>query len=147
MMLWQFSIIVGANNSEALAREAEHHGQENEVIYPTEKIGNHVTVRSTVRTTGIPMHNNSINRYGNPNATRGYSGGKSHSHRRLVKQRQLKIQLRRKRKAEIVSVSVLSKALCISQFFANLALPGGRAFANPVAIPALLTRTRFPIRI
>ena len=31
--------------------------------------------------------------------------------------------------------------------FANFALPGGRAFANPGAIPELLTRTRFPIRI
>ena len=31
--------------------------------------------------------------------------------------------------------------------FANFALPGGRAFANPRAIPELLTRTRFPIRI
>ena len=31
--------------------------------------------------------------------------------------------------------------------FANFALPGGRAFANPQAIPELLTRTRFPIRI
>ena len=31
--------------------------------------------------------------------------------------------------------------------FANVALPGGRAFANPGAIPELLTRTRFPIRI
>ena len=30
---------------------------------------------------------------------------------------------------------------------ANFALPGGRAFANPRAIPELLTRTRFPIRI
>ena len=30
---------------------------------------------------------------------------------------------------------------------ANFALPGGRAFANPGAIPELLTRTRFPIRI
>ena len=29
------------------------------------------------------MYNNSINRYGNPNATRGYFGGKSHSHPRL----------------------------------------------------------------
>ena len=29
----------------------------------------------------------------------------------------------------------------------NFALPGGRAFANPRAIPELLTRTRFPIRI
>ena len=29
--------------------------------------------------------------------------------------------------------------------FANFALPGGRAFANPRAIPELLTRTRFPI--
>ena len=54
--------------------------------------------------------NNSINRYGNPNATRGYFGGKSHSHLRLViiKQRQLKSQSRRKRKAQIVSVSVSS---------------------------------------
>ena len=31
--------------------------------------------------------------------------------------------------------------------FANFALPGGRAFANPRAIPELLTRMRFPIRI
>ena len=31
--------------------------------------------------------------------------------------------------------------------FANFALPRGRAFANPRAIPELLTRTRFPIRI
>ena len=31
--------------------------------------------------------------------------------------------------------------------FANFALPGGRAFANSRAIPELLTRTRFPIRM
>ena len=31
--------------------------------------------------------------------------------------------------------------------FANFALPGYRAFANPGAIPELLTRTRFPIKI
>ena len=31
--------------------------------------------------------------------------------------------------------------------FANFVLPGGRAFANPGAIPELLTRTRFPIRM
>ena len=31
--------------------------------------------------------------------------------------------------------------------FANFALPGGRAFANPRAIPKLMTRTRFPIKI
>ena len=31
--------------------------------------------------------------------------------------------------------------------FANFALLGGRAFANPKAIPKLLRRTRFPIRI
>ena len=31
--------------------------------------------------------------------------------------------------------------------FANFALPGGQAFANPRAIPELLTRTQFPIRI
>ena len=31
--------------------------------------------------------------------------------------------------------------------FTNFALPGGRAFTNPRAIPELLTRTRFPIRI
>ena len=31
--------------------------------------------------------------------------------------------------------------------FANFVLPGGRGFANPRAIPDLLTRTRFPIRI
>ena len=44
------------------------------------------------------MQNNLINRYGNPNATLGYFGLKSHSQPRLVKQRQLKCQLRRKRK-------------------------------------------------
>ena len=69
----------------------------------------HPPARPTVR----PHHrhtnvNNSINRYGNPNATRSYFGGKWHSHPRLVKQRQLKSQSRRKRKAEIVSVSVSS---------------------------------------
>ena len=53
------------------------------------KFGIHVTVhrppeRPSVRTAGIPMLNCSINRYGNPNITRGYFGGKSHSHRRLV---------------------------------------------------------------
>ena len=31
--------------------------------------------------------------------------------------------------------------------FANFALSGGRAFVNPGAIPELLTRTRFAIRI
>ena len=31
--------------------------------------------------------------------------------------------------------------------FANFVLPGDRAFTNPGAIPELLTRTRFPIRI
>ena len=31
--------------------------------------------------------------------------------------------------------------------FANFVLPGGRAFANPGAIPELLIRTRFPIKI
>ena len=31
--------------------------------------------------------------------------------------------------------------------FANFALLGGRALANPEAIPELLRRTRFPIRI
>ena len=31
--------------------------------------------------------------------------------------------------------------------FANFALPGDRAFANPGAIPELLTRTKFPIKI
>ena len=31
--------------------------------------------------------------------------------------------------------------------FAIFALPGGREFANPRAIPELLTRMRFPIRI
>ena len=31
--------------------------------------------------------------------------------------------------------------------FANFALLGGRAFANPGAIPKVLRRTRFPIRI
>ena len=37
-------------------------------------------VRPSVRTTGIPMQNNSINRYGKPKATRGFFGGKSQSH-------------------------------------------------------------------
>ena len=31
--------------------------------------------------------------------------------------------------------------------FASFALPGGRAFTNPGAIPELLKRTWFPIRI
>ena len=31
--------------------------------------------------------------------------------------------------------------------FANFALPGGWAFANPGAIPELLTRMQFPVRI
>ena len=31
--------------------------------------------------------------------------------------------------------------------FANFAVPGSQAFANPGAIPELLTRTQFPIRI
>ena len=31
--------------------------------------------------------------------------------------------------------------------FANFALPGYRAFANPGAIPELLNRTRFPIKL
>ena len=31
--------------------------------------------------------------------------------------------------------------------FGNFALPGGRAFASPGAIPELLTRTQFPITI
>ena len=31
--------------------------------------------------------------------------------------------------------------------FANFALSGGQAFVNPGAIPELLTRTQFPIRI
>ena len=47
------------------------------------------------------------------NATRAYFDGKSHSHLRLVKQRQLKSQWRRKRNAEIVSVSVFSKVLSL----------------------------------
>ena len=31
--------------------------------------------------------------------------------------------------------------------FANFALPGGRAFTKPRAIPKLLARMRFPIRL
>ena len=46
------------------------------------------------------------NRYVNPNATEVILEGNCHP--RLVKQRQLKSQSRRKRKAEIVSVSVSS---------------------------------------
>ena len=52
--------------------------------------------RPSVRTTGIPMKNNSINRYGNPNAIRGYFGGNSHSHQRLVKQRKPKESMKTK---------------------------------------------------
>ena len=48
-----------------------------------------------------------------PNASRGYFGGKSHSHPSRVKQTQLNRQYRRKRKAEIVSVSVLSEVLSL----------------------------------
>ena len=36
---------------------------------------------------------------------------------------------------------------CGGGAFVNFALPGGRAFANRGAIPKLLTRMRFPIRI
>ena len=43
--------------------------------------------------------------------------------------------------AKIIVISI------ISNWNWNFALPGGRAFANPRAIPELLTRTRFPIRI
>ena len=46
------------------------------------------------------------NRYVNPNATEVILEGNRHP--RLVKQRQLKSQSRRKRKAEIISVSVSS---------------------------------------
>ena len=42
-----------------------------------------------------------------------YFGGKSHSHPRLVKQRQLKLNKDEKGKVEIVSVSVLSKVLSL----------------------------------
>ena len=45
--------------------------------------------------------------------TRGYFDEKSHSHQRLVKQRQLKSQSKRKRKVEIISVFVLSKLLSL----------------------------------
>ena len=69
--------------------------------------------------------NNSVNRYGNPNATRGYFGRKSHSHPRLVKQRQLKSQWRRKRKAEIVSVPVLIMLNRSIVFFTNLEYRAG----------------------
>ena len=47
----------------------------------------------------------------NPNATQGYFDGKLHCHQRLVKQKQLKSQGRRKWKAEIVSISVFSTVL------------------------------------
>ena len=46
----------------------------------------------SIHTTGIPMWNNSFHRYGNPNVTQGYFDGKSHSHPRFVKRRQLKSQ-------------------------------------------------------
>ena len=55
----------------------------------------------SIRTTGIPMLNYSINRYGNPNITRGYFGGKSHSHRRLVKQRQQRVNKDENRKRKL----------------------------------------------
>ena len=51
------------------------------------------------------MQNNSNNTYGNPNGTRRY----------FVKQRQLRSQWRRKRKAEIVSASVFSKVLSLDK--------------------------------
>ena len=61
------------------------------------RFGNHVTLhrptaRPSVRTTGMPMLINSINRYGNPNVARGYFDRKSHSHPRLVKQRKQQSQ-------------------------------------------------------
>ena len=95
--------------------------------------GNHVTVRPHARTPARPQactparppvrphhrhtrsENNSIERYGNPNATRGYFGGKSDSHPRLVKQRHEESIKRRKWKAEIVFESVLSKVLSLDE--------------------------------
>ena len=96
-------------------RAANHYGKKIWSSTHPRNFGNHVpfNARPPARPTVRPHHrhinvNNSINSYGNPNATRGYFGGKSHSHPRLVKQSQLKSQSRRKRKAEIVSVSVSS---------------------------------------
>ena len=77
------------------------------------------------------MLNNSINRYGKPNATRGYFGGKSYSHSRLcgadgrsgVRSHDYQIfsdgyittfsYAGRNRKVAIVSVSVFSKVLSL----------------------------------
>ena len=59
------------------------------------KFGNHVTVHLLDHPSAPQANqckNNSINRYRNRNATQGYVSGKSHSHRHLVKQRQLNSQ-------------------------------------------------------
>ena len=103
------------SSQEGEARAEEHYGKKIWSSTHPRNFGNHVPFNAhpPARPTVRPHHrhtnvNNSINRYGNPNATRGYFGGKWHSHPRLVKQRQLKSQSRRKRKAEIISVSVSS---------------------------------------
>ena len=60
-------------------RVAQQHELENSLTYASENFCSHVTVRSpavarspVVRTTGTPIWNNSINRYGNPNAIQGF---------------------------------------------------------------------------
>ena len=57
---------------------------------PPRKFGNHVTVRLPDRPSTPQAYQYKINRYGNLDAIRSYFGGKSHSHGRLVNQRQLK---------------------------------------------------------
>ena len=76
--------------SGALSRAAERHGKKIWLpIYPR-NFGSYVTVcarliaRPSVRTTGTLMLNNSINRYGNPNATQGR---KSHGDRGFYRQK------------------------------------------------------------
>ena len=68
--------------------------------------GSHVTVRPPDQPSVPPQANQCKITQSTGKATRGYFGGKSQSHPRLVKQR-------RKGKAEILSESVLSKVSSI----------------------------------
>ena len=74
----------------------------------------HVTyVRLSTCTTGIPLQNNSINRYGNPNATRGFFWREIAWPPASCKAEIIKQSIKTRRKTDIVSVSVLSKVLSL----------------------------------
>ena len=56
--------------------------------------GNHVTVGAPVCTTGIPMYNNSINRYGNQDVTLGFLAGNCVDHPDILERKQQQSQVR-----------------------------------------------------